>query len=146
MSEKLVLLVEDNEDDVELARRAFGNHAGEAAMAVVRDGAEALGWLLGRGPHKAREPGRMPAVVLLDLRLPKLDGFEVLERLRGNARTELVPVVIVSSSAEESDRRRAYELGANGFVQKPVESRAFDRAIARLSEYWLRLNEPPPQG
>lgn len=139
-----ILLVEDNRDDEELTLRALtrnniGNH-----VAVVRDGQEALDWLEGTGSHAGRDPKDVPALVLLDLKLPKIDGLEVLRRLRANPRTAIVPVVILTSSKEERDRADGYDGGANSYVQKPVDFTSFVDAVRQLGMYWLVLNEPPP--
>jgi two-component system response regulator len=113
-------------------------------VVVSRDGAQALDYLLAQNVQAHRDPLALPAVVFLDLKLPKVDGLEVLRRVRANARTRLLPVVILTSSNEEEDRRQGYALGANSFVRKPVESAEFAHAIQQLGLYWLTLNEPPP--
>ncbi len=133
-----ILLVEDNADDVELTRRALKKNHILNELIVVRDGVEALDYLLG-------ESGRpLPAVVLLDLGLPKLSGIEVLKRIRAEQRTHLVPVVILTSSKEDEDRVQGYEHGANSFIRKPVDFTQFTEAVRQLGLYWLVLNEPPP--
>jgi two-component system response regulator len=137
MGEGLVLLVEDSDDDVELTLRAFRRAGLRTRVEVARDGAAALDRLL--------EPGvELPAVVLLDLKLPKRDGLEVLERLRAEPRTRLLPVVVLTSSREERDLQRAYALGANSYVRKPVDFEHFVAATRALGEYWLGVNEAPP--
>ena len=145
MGDKVILLVEDNDDDVQLTLRAMKQHNIRNDVVVVRDGAEALDWLFGTGSHAGRDTSEMPTVVLLDLKLPKLDGFEVLKRIRADERTKLLPVVILTSSREEEDRLNGYELGANSFVQKPVDFEQFSEAVKELGLYWLLLNEPPPE-
>ena len=145
MGDKVILLVEDNEDDVQLTLRAMKQHNIRNDVVVARDGAEALDWLFGTGSHAGRDTSEVPTVVLLDLKLPKLDGFEVLKRMRADERTKLLPVVILTSSREEEDRLNGYELGANSFVQKPVDFEQFSEAVKELGLYWLLLNEPPPE-
>jgi two-component system response regulator len=113
-------------------------------VAVVRDGQEAVDWLEATGPHSGRDADDIPALILLDLKLPKIDGLEVLLRLRANPRTALVPVVILTSSKEERDRATGYQNGANSYVQKPVDFTSFVDAVRQLGMYWLMLNEPPP--
>lgn len=144
MESKLILLVEDNPDDVELTRRAFkkGNVAND--MMVVTDGAEAVDWLFGTGKYEGRDTGIQPAVILLDLRLPKLDGIEVLKRIRSDERTRLLPVVILTSSKEEIDLLNGYKEGANSYIRKPVDFDQFIQAAQQLKLYWLVLNEQPP--
>ncbi|MBF0310279.1 MAG: response regulator [Magnetococcales bacterium] len=137
-----ILLVEDNPKDEKLTLRALqrvGNR-----VVVVRDGEEALDYLFARASYAARSVAEVPAVVLLDLQLPKLDGLEVLRRIRADARTRLVPVVILTSSDEEQDRLQGYESGANSYVCKPVEFTRFTEAVAQLGLYWLLVNQPPP--
>jgi two-component system response regulator len=140
----IILLVEDNPDDVELTRRAFAksNVANEIVVAI--DGAEALEYLFATGAHSTRDPARSPEVVLLDLKLPKVDGLEVLRRLRADDRTRRLPVVILTSSNEEQDLIRSYNLGANSFVRKPVDFSEFVLAAQQLGLYWLVINEPSP--
>ena len=145
MGDKVILLVEDNDDDVQLTMRAFKQHNITNEVVVARDGAEALDWLFGTGAHAGRNASEMPTVVLLDLKLPKVDGFEVLKRIRADERTKLLPVVILTSSREEEDRLNGYELGANSYVQKPVDFEQFSKAVKELGLYWLLLNEPPPE-
>lgn len=138
MSSPWILLVEDNEDDIELTRRAFARSHVANTMHVVRDGAEAIERLLGK------DGAPLPALVLLDLKLPKVDGLEVLRRLRADERTRLLPVVILTSSREERDVIEGYRLGANSYVRKPVDFAAFQVAVEQLGLYWLVLNEKPP--
>lgn len=139
MNDKNILLVEDNDDDVQLTRRALEKaHIGNPLI-VVRDGAAALEYLFDDNlPH--------PCLILLDINLPKLDGHEVLKRLRANARTKLLPVVMLTTSDEESDRLRSYSLGCNSYVRKPVDFARFVEAVKQLGLYWIILNRPPPSG
>jgi len=140
---KVILLVEDNPDDEALTLRAFEKNNIGNRIVVVRDGAEALDWLFKREKHEGRsEPD--PQVILLDLKLPKVDGLEVLRQIREDPRTKLVPVVILTSSKEESDLLRGYELRANSYIRKPVDFARFVEAVRELGMYWLVLNEPPP--
>jgi two-component system, response regulator len=140
MSMRRILLVEDNPDDVELTLRAFRKNNIANEIVVARDGAEALVHL-----HGGPEEEALPAVVLLDLKLPKVDGLEVLRRIRGVERTALLPVVILTSSREERDLVSGYSLGANSYVRKPVDFGEFVEAVKQLGLYWLVLNESPPQ-
>jgi two-component system response regulator len=140
----IILLVEDNDDDVELTLRAFARHKLANEIVVARDGVEALDYLFSTGKHAGRDPSRMPEVVLLDLRLPMIDGLEVLRRLRADERTRRLPVVVLTSSKEERDVLGSYDLGANSFVRKPVDFAAFVDAARQLGLYWLVHNEPPP--
>jgi two-component system, response regulator len=144
ITHRTILLVEDNPDDEELTLRALQRNNISNEVMVVRDGQEAVDWLEGTGPHSGRDPADIPALILLDLKLPKIDGLDVLRRLRGNPRTALVPVVILTSSKEERDRASGYQSGANSYVQKPVDFTAFVDAVRQLGMYWLMLNEPPP--
>jgi len=140
---KVILLVEDNPDDEALTLRAFAKNNIGNRIVVVRDGAEALDWLFKRGRHAERgEPE--PQIVLLDLKLPKVDGLEVLRQMRDDPRTRLMPVVILTSSKEESDVLRGYELRANSYIRKPVDFARFVEAVREIGMYWLVLNEPPP--
>jgi two-component system response regulator len=142
--EKTILLVEDNPSDEELTLLALRENNITNPIVVVRDGEEALDYLFARAAHQSRNADDRPQVVLLDLKLPKLDGLEVLREIRSNARTRLLPVVILTSSREERDRLHGYDLGANSYVCKPVEFAEFSDAIRQLGLYWLILNEPPP--
>ncbi len=139
----ILLLVEDNPKDEALTLRALKKHSIEAVV-VARDGAEALDYLFARGAHADRDPAAMPKLVLLDLKLPKLDGLEVLKQLRAEASTKLVPVVILTSSMEESDLVDSYSLGTNSYLRKPVDFTEFSDAVRQIADYWLNLNEPPP--
>lgn len=143
---KVVLLVEDNPDDVELALRAFKKYKIMNDVIVVNDGTEALDYLFGKGKYAGRDMSKLPEVVLLDLKLPKVDGLEVLQRLRADERTKHLPVVILTSSNEERDIINGYDLGANSYVQKPVEFTQFLEAVGRLGIYWLLLNKSPKKG
>lgn len=145
MKDRIILLVEDNPDDEELTLRALrlGNVAND--VAVARDGSEALDFLFCTGKHAGRDPAQMPTVVLLDLKLPKLGGIDVLRRMRADARTRLIPVVVLTSSSEEEDMVRSYESGANSYVRKPVEFAAFATAVSQLGIYWMLLNQAPPR-
>src|SRR6266849_10511145 len=144
MKVKSILLVEDNPDDEELTVRALKKNNVVNEVVVARDGVEALDYLFAQGPHAGRDLRFMPQVILLDLKLPKLDGLEVLRRLRADDRTRLLPVVILTSSDEERDIASGYGLGANSYVRKPVDFAAFSRAVNRLGLYWLVLNQSPP--
>ena len=145
MSGNVVLLVEDNPDDEALTLRALRKNKVVNQVIVARDGVQALEYLFAEGPHAGRDPSELPQVVLLDLKLPKLDGLGVLRRLRADDRTKLLPVVILTSSNEEQDRITGYSLGANSYVRKPVDFEQFVAAAAQLGLYWLVLNEPPPR-
>jgi len=145
MNDTVILLVEDNPDDEALTVRALKKNKILNEVVVARDGVQALDYLFGQGPHAGRDTKETPQVVLLDLKLPKLDGLEVLRRLRADPRTRLLPVVILTSSNEDQDRINGYGLGANSYVRKPVDFDAFVTATAQLGLYWLVLNEPPPR-
>jgi len=144
MDDKIILLVEDNRDDEALTLRALKKNNIKNEVVVARDGVEALDYLFATGPHAGRNLSVMPQIVLLDLKLPRVDGFEVLRRLRGDERTKLLPVVILTTSNEEKDRINGYGLGANSFVRKPVEFDGFIEAVRQLGLYWLILNQPAP--
>ncbi len=145
MNKRSILLVEDNPDDVDLTLRAFRKHNIQNEVVVVRDGVEALDYLFGTGIYAGRDTGIMPTVILLDLKLPKIGGLEVLRRLRADDRTKLLPVVILTSSKEEQDLINGYRFGANSYVRKPVDFAQFSEAVRQLGLYWLLLNEPPPK-
>jgi two-component system, response regulator len=144
MSDNVILLVEDNPDDEALTLRALKKNNILNQVVVARDGAEALDYLFGTGKYTGRDVNLVPQIVLLDLKLPKIDGLEVLRQLRVNERTKLLPVVILTSSNEEQDRYRGYDLGANSYVRKPVDFNQFIEAVRQLGLYWLVLNERPP--
>ena len=144
--QRLILLVEDNDDDVELTLRALRRNRVANRVDVVRDGAEALDYLFATGSYAGRDVRDTPNLVLLDLKLPKVGGLEVLERLRADARTRRLPVVILTSSNVESDLARSYDLGANSYIRKPVDFTQFMEAVNQLGLYWLVLNEAPPFG
>lgn len=141
--EKSILLVEDNMSDIDLTRRALGKHRIANEMTVVQDGQEALDYLFCEGQYANRDESDMPAMVLLDLKLPKIDGLTVLQRIRGDERTRLLPIVILTTSTEQRDIVESYSLGANSYVRKPVDFHQFAEAISQLGLYWLVLNEPP---
>lgn len=141
MKDKLILLVEDNPDDEALALRALQKHAFAKQIVVVRDGAEALEYLFGTGSYVHRDQTINPHLILLDLNLPKIDGFEVLRQVRNDERTCYTPVVILTTSDEESDRMQSYRLCANSYVRKPVDFNQFAEAIGQIGLYWLLLNE-----
>ena len=143
--DKTILLVEDNPDDEALTLRALRKANVRNEVVVARDGVEALAYLFGTGPHAGRDTTEMPQVVLLDLKLPRLDGLEVLRRLRADERTRLLPVVILTSSKEEQDLITGYSEGANSYVRKPVDFSQFVDAVRQLGLYWLLLNQPPPE-
>lgn len=140
-----ILLVEDNPDDVALTLRAFKKNNIANPIIVARDGAEALDWLFCTGAYTARDPEEPPAVILLDLKLPRLSGLEVLERIRGDERTRLYRVVILTSSKEEDDLSASYRLQANSYIRKPVDFDEFIHAVGQIGLYWLILNQPPPR-
>jgi two-component system, response regulator len=139
-----ILLVEDNRDDEALSMRAFERNKIRNPVVCVRDGQEALDWLFGTGAYAGRNIADLPALVLLDLKLPKVDGLEVLRRIREHPATKLTPVVILTSSREDRDRLEGYSLGANSYIRKPIDFEQFVHAIRQLGLYWLVLNEPPP--
>ncbi len=144
MEDAVILLVEDNPDDEVLTLRALKKNNIRNDVIVAHDGMEALDYLFGRGKFAERDTRMMPQVILLDLKLPKLDGFDVLRALRSDERTKLLPVVILTSSNEEQDRANGYGLGANSYVRKPVEFGAFIEAVKQLGLYWLILNQIAP--
>jgi two-component system, response regulator len=144
MEDKVILLVEDNADDEVLTLRALKKNNIRNEVVVARDGSEALDYLFGTGIHAGRDLRMMPQIILLDLKLPKVDGFEVLTRVRSSETTKLLPVVILTTSNEDQDRIRGYGLGANSFVRKPVEFDKFIEAVRQLGLYWLILNEAAP--
>jgi two-component system response regulator len=144
MNEPIILLVEDEPGDVRLTERALKSAKLVNRLIVAHDGQEALDYLFGAGPYAARDVREMPVLVLLDLKLPKIDGLEVLRRIREGKHTHYLPVVILTSSREEQDVLAGYGLGANSYIRKPVDFEQFVAAAAQLGIYWLVLNEPPP--
>jgi two-component system response regulator len=142
---KRILLCEDNPADEKLTLRAFKQSGIANDVTVVRDGAEALDYLLGTGPYAGRDTRELPTVMLLDLKLPRISGLEVLRRVRATEAIKLIPIVILTSSKEDEDVARSYELGANAYVRKPVELAEFVQATRTLGLFWLLLNEPPPE-
>jgi len=143
---KVILLVEDNPSDEKLTVLAFKKCGISNEVVAVRDGADALDYLFGSGKYASRDTSVVPTVVLLDLGLPRIDGHEVLRRIRNDERTKLLPVVILTSSKEEEDVARGYALGANAYVRKPIDFVEFAQAAKTLGLFWLLLNEPPPAG
>ena len=146
MSEKVILLVEDNPDDEELTLRALKKNNIQNDVVIARDGAEAIEYLFGEGKYAGRDISQVPSVTLLDLKLPKVDGLEVLKRIREHEQTKFLPVVILTSSKEEQDLIKGYSLGANSYIRKPVDFSQFIDAVRQLGLYWLLLNEAAPQG
>ncbi len=144
MKNKTILLVEDNPDDEALTLRALSKNNIMNEVMVAHDGAEALDYLLCRNAHAGRDPERQPALILLDLKLPKVDGLDVLREIRANPSTQLLRVVILTSSKEEQDLIKGYRLGANSYIRKPVDFGQFMEAVRQLGLYWLVLNEAPP--
>jgi two-component system response regulator len=142
--DKVILLVEDNPDDEALTLRALRKNGIQNEVIVARDGAEALDYLFGTGVYEGRDVSVLPTVTLLDLKLPKVDGLEVLKRVRANEQTQLLPMVILTSSKEEQDLINGYKLGANSYIRKPVDFAKFMEAVRQLGLYWLLLNEAPP--
>jgi len=143
MKSKVILLVEDNPDDVTLTLRALKKSNILNQVVVAEDGVEALDYLFGTGKYAGRDMGIMPQVVLLDLKMPKMDGLEVLHRIRADERTKLLPVVILTTSSEDKDRIESYKFGANSYIRKPVDFNQFVAAVQHLGLYWLVLNESP---
>ncbi len=141
---KCILLVEDSPDDEALALRAFRRHHISNEVVVAHDGVEALDYLFGTGMYTERDIREKPSVVLLDLKLPRLDGIEVLRRIRADERTKLLPVVVLTTSSEEQDMLDSYSLGCNSYIRKPVDFIQFSEAIRQLGMYWLLMNESPP--
>jgi len=144
MRSKVILLVEDNPSDVKLTRRALDKNQITNELVVAEDGGEALDYLFGTGKHAGRDVKDIPAVVMLDLKLPRVDGLEVLQKIRANDLTALLPVVVLTSSDQEQDIIASYRLGANSYIRKPVDFSRFAEAVRTLGMYWLLLNEPAP--
>ncbi len=145
MRDGIILLVEDNPDDVDLTLRALQKSNILNKVEIAVDGTQALDYLFNQGAYAGKETNDLPTLILLDLKLPKIDGLEVLRRIRGDKRTQLLPVAILTSSSEERDVVMGYKLGANSYVRKPVDFNQFAEAVAHLGLYWLLLNEPCPQ-
>jgi len=145
MNRNPILLVEDNPDDQTLILRALKKNNILNEVVLVRDGVEALDYLFSTGAHQGRDPDLMPQVVLLDIKLPKLDGLEVLKRIRADERTKRLPVVILTSSREQQDLIASYDSGVNSYIQKPVDFNQFSDAVRKLGLYWILLNIPPPK-
>jgi CheY-like chemotaxis protein len=145
VDDRTILLVEDNADDEALTLRALKKNNIRNEIIIARNGAEALDYLFGTGAYAGRDLKVMPTIILLDLKLPKIDGLEVLRRIRADERTKLLSVVILTSSKEEQDLINGYSLGANSYIRKPVDFAQFTEAIRELGLYWLVLNEPPPK-
>jgi two-component system, response regulator len=144
MNHKTILLVEDNPDDEALTLRSLNKGKVINEIVVARDGAEALDYLFGTGKYAGRDPAELPQVVMLDLKLPKIDGMEVLRRIRAEECTRLLPVVVLTSSDEEKDLVDSYQLGANSYIRKPVDFHQFAEAVRQLELYWVVLNQGPP--
>jgi len=145
MNAKSIFLIEDNISDIDLTRRAFARGRISNPLLIAEDGQEALDLIFCQGEHANRDVAELPALILLDLKLPKVDGLEVLRQIRADQRTRRIPVVILTSSREEEDVVMAYDLGANSFIRKPVDFLQFAKAVVHLGLYWLVLNEPPPR-
>lgn len=143
MDKRVIMIVEDSEDDLELALRAFRHNNVLNEIVVARDGVEALDYLFGTGPHAGRDLSVMPEVVLLDLKMPRLGGLEVLQRVRSDHRTRYLPVVVLTSSDEEKDMIDSYHYGVNSYIRKPVDFKQFTEAVRQLSLYWVVLNQCP---
>lgn len=143
MEKNIIMLVEDNEDDLELTLRAFKKNNISNEVVIARDGIEALDYLMGTGTHKGRDLRVMPEVILLDLKMPRMGGIEVLRHIRSNEHTKLLPVVILTSSDEEKDMVESYECGVNSYIRKPVDFSQFVDAVRQLSLYWMVLNQHP---
>ena len=144
MNSKHILLVEDNSSDINLTKRALEQNLITNKLIVAEDGREALDYLFAIGQYAGRDANDLPSVVLLDLKLPKIDGLEVLKEIRANEHTRRIPVVILTSSSQEQDLIASYNLGANSYIRKPVDFHRFTEAVRNLGMYWLLLNEPPP--
>jgi CheY-like chemotaxis protein len=143
MNNKVILLADDNPDDVKLTQRALKKNNILNEVVVVQDGVEALDYLFGTGAYQGRETNIKPQLILLDLKMPRMDGLEVLQRIRADERTRLLPVVILTTSSEDKDKIESYNLGANSYIRKPVDFDQFTVAVQQLGLYWLVLNEAP---
>jgi CheY-like chemotaxis protein len=143
VSDKAILLVEDNPSDIALTERALKRNNISNPLVVAQDGQEGIDYLFGGGPYAARDTSEQPVLILLDLKLPKLDGLEVLRRIRADARTRRIPVVILTSSREEQDIAAGYDLGVNSYIRKPVDFQQFTETVRQLGLYWLVINEAP---
>lgn len=146
MSDKIILLVEDNPSDIALTERALKRNNISNPLVVAQDGQEGLDYLFGEGKYAGRDVGQQPVLILLDLKLPKIDGLEVLRRIRADARTRRTPVVILTSSREEQDVAAGYDLGVNSYIRKPVDFQQFTETVRQLGLYWLVINEAPVKG
>jgi two-component system, response regulator len=146
MKDKVILLVEDNPDDVKLTQRALRKSNILNEMVVARDGVEALDYLFGAGQYADRDTRQLPQVILLDLKMPRMDGLEFLQRIRADEKTRLLPVVVLTTSTEDRDRVESYKLGANSYIRKPVDFQQFTEAVQQLGLYWLVLNQGPVAG
>ena len=146
MTDKVILLVEDNSSDIGLTQRAFQKNGISNKLVIAEDGQEALDYLFGAGAHGGRNMAEMPVLILLDLKLPRIEGLEVLRRLRADSRTRRIPVVILTSSSEEQDVAAGYDLGTNSYIRKPVDFHQFADVIKQLGMYWLVINQAPPNG
>jgi len=144
MSTNVVLLVEDNDDDVELTMRSFAKHKLSSKVVVMRNGQEALDYLFRQGSYAQRDPAEIPSVILLDLKLPKVDGLEVLRQIRSQAATKCIPVVVLTTSSQTQDKLESYSSGVNSYIRKPVDFDQFMEVTRQLGIYWLTINEPPP--
>jgi len=138
-----ILLVEDNPDDIKLTLRALKKSNILNEVVIAKDGVEALDYLFGTGKYEGRDLSVMPQLILLDLKMPKLDGMEVMQRIRENENTQLLPVVVLTTSSEDRDKIKSYKLGANSYIRKPVDFNQFVEAVQQLGLYWLVLNDPP---
>jgi len=145
MNPKTILLMEDNPSDIELTKRALGKSHVTNELVVAEDGQEALDYLFGERTYAGRDVTQLPTLVLLDLKLPKVDCLEVLQRIRADQRTRRLPVVVLTSSKEEQDLAASYDLGVNSYIRKPVDFTQFAQTVQQLGLYWLVLNEPPPK-
>ena len=146
MKDKVILLVEDNPDDVKLTQRALRKSNILNELVVARDGVEAMDYLFGTGQYGDRDTRQVPQVILLDLKMPRMDGLEFLQRIRANEKTRLLPVVVLTTSTEDRDRVESYKLGANSYIRKPVDFQQFTEAVQQLGLYWLVLNQSPVAG